>query len=95
MGPIPACARAQHGRAISTEVHHAEKFTTRAQPVPIESNAVPDRWNFLTVYERPAFRVFDHTGEGAPFGRAHELGTSRQKIGMTGYRHISAYEAGR
>jgi hypothetical protein len=43
MGPIPAWARSRRDRAFSTEVHHAEKFTTRAQPRPIESNAVPDR----------------------------------------------------
>jgi hypothetical protein len=32
MGPIPAWARSRRDRAFSTEVHHAEKFTTRAQP---------------------------------------------------------------
>src|SRR3954462_4795085 len=41
-GLIPAWARSRADRAFSTEVHHAEKFTTRSQPRPIESNAVPD-----------------------------------------------------
>jgi len=47
MGPIPAWAQSRHDRAFSTEVHHAEKFTTRAQPDLIESNAVPDRLHCL------------------------------------------------
>src|ERR1700693_1775185 len=38
MGPIPAWARSRRDRAFSTEVHHAEKVTTRAQPAPIESD---------------------------------------------------------
>src|SRR6201990_977438 len=42
-GSYPRLARPVRDRAISTEVHHAEKFTTRAQPAQIESNAVPDR----------------------------------------------------
>src|SRR5712671_2151958 len=50
LGPV------QTDRAFSTEVHHAEKFTTRAQPGPLESNAVPDRRNSLTVYESGPFR---------------------------------------
>src|SRR5438046_10293937 len=57
MGPIPAWARARRDRAFSTEIHHAEKFTTRAQPAPRESNAVPDRTCSLTDYERGPFRA--------------------------------------
>jgi hypothetical protein len=34
MGPIPAWARSRHDRALTTEVHHAERFATRAQPDP-------------------------------------------------------------
>src|SRR5260221_14791839 len=73
MGPIPAWARSRHDRAFSTEVHHAEKFTTRAQPAPIESNAVPDRRHSLTDYEREPFRAFPVSARPAPFGRAQSL----------------------
>jgi hypothetical protein len=71
LGPAEKC-----GRAISTEVHHAEKFTTRAQPASIESNAVPDRWNSLTVYESPAFRAFIVVRQSVLFGRAQTLAIS-------------------
>src|SRR6478672_4311232 len=37
-GSYPRLARSRDDRAFSTEVHHAEKFTTRAQPRPLESN---------------------------------------------------------
>src|SRR4030081_2289978 len=73
MGPIPAWARSRHDRAFSTEVHHAEKFTTRAQPAPIESNAVPDRAISLTVYERGRFHAVQETLAPAIFGRAQSL----------------------
>src|SRR5712672_2460486 len=73
MGPIPAWARSRHDRAFSTEVHHAEKFTTRAQPAPIESNAVPDRPHSLTVYEREPFLAFPESDQPALFGRAQSL----------------------
>src|ERR1700722_15705420 len=73
MGPIPAWARSKHDRAFSTEVHHAEKFTTRAQPASIESNAVPDRPPSLTVYERGLFRAFLESGRPVLFGRAQCL----------------------
>src|SRR3954449_4353862 len=76
MGPIPAWARSRHDRAFSTEVHHAEKFTTRAQPVPLESNAVPDEAHSLTVYERGPFRAFGESPEPALFGRAQSLITA-------------------
>src|SRR6185369_16955193 len=76
MGPIPAWARSRLDRAFSTEVHHAEKFTTRAQPALIESNAVPDRAHSLTVYERGAFRAFSDSVRPALFGRAQALATS-------------------
>src|ERR1700737_2036876 len=76
MGPIPAWARSRHDRAfLSTEVHHAEKFTTRAQPGPIESNAVPDRLHSLTDYERAPFRALPESVQPAPFRRAQSLVT--------------------
>src|SRR6478752_10204969 len=73
MGPIPAWAQAGRDRAFSTEVHHAEKFTTRAQPAPIESNAVPDRSCCLTDYERGPFRACSEWAGPALFGRAQSL----------------------
>jgi hypothetical protein len=41
MGLNPPLGLGMEDRAISTEIHHAEKTTTRAQPEPVESNAVP------------------------------------------------------
>src|SRR5215218_8232057 len=73
MGPIPAWARSRHDRAVSTEVHHAERFTTRAQPGSIESNVVPDRAKSLTVYERGRFPALRETLAPAIFGRAQSL----------------------
>src|SRR5258706_2030975 len=73
MGPIPAWARTRRDRAFSTEVHHAEKFTTRAQPALIESNAVPDRPYSLTGYERGPFRALRESLRPALFGRAQRL----------------------
>src|SRR6202048_3408021 len=96
MGPIPAWARSRHDRAfLSTEVHHAEKFTTRAQPRPIESNAVPDGRNSLTVYERGCFHASREMLAPAIFGRAQSLIRPDQKIGMTGSGHNRAYVEGR
>jgi len=91
MGPIPAWARARRDRAFSTEVHHAEKFTTRAQPIPIESNAVPDRAHSLTDYERAPFRALRKTTAPALFGRAQSLITPAQNVGMTDCRHNYAH----
>src|SRR5215212_9182718 len=83
MGPIPAWARTRHDRAFSTEVHHAERFTTRAQPGQVESNAVPDRAQSLTVYERGAFWGLVDSVKAAPFGRAQTLIRPAQNAGMT------------
>src|SRR5476649_1635889 len=94
MGPIPAWARSEHDRAFSTEVHHAEKFTTRAQPGPIESNAVPDRSHSLTDYERGPFRGLPKSGAPALFGRAQGLGISDEIISKTGCRHNDAHAKG-
>src|SRR6202040_2871687 len=45
------------------------KFTTRPQPGPIESNAVPDRRHCLTVYESANFRRWREISRTAPFRR--------------------------
>src|SRR6266576_1168032 len=95
MGPIPGRARARRDRAFSTEVHHAEKFTTRAQPAPRESNAVPDRPCSLTDYERGPFRAFPQSPRPALFGRAQSLIIPAQNEGTTGSRHNLAYRTGR
>src|ERR1700694_4294395 len=76
MGPIPAWARSRHDRAFSTEVHHAEKITTRAQPDTIESNAGPDRRHPLTDYDGGPFRALREKAEPALFGRAQSLAIS-------------------
>src|SRR5258708_26834273 len=73
MGLNPRLGPVQTDRAFSTEVHHAEKFTTRAQPGPIESNAVPDRWNSLTDYESGPFRALREKVPPALFGRAQSV----------------------
>ena len=95
MGPIPAWAQAGRDRAFSTEVHHAEKFTTRAQPVPVESNAVPDRSSSLTDYERGPFRIFPESPRPALFGRAQSLVISAQNEGTTDSGHNRAHGEGR
>src|SRR5437763_14021146 len=94
MGPIPAWARPRHDRAFSTEVHDAERFTARAQPGPIESNAVPDRRISLTVYERGRFPVLREMLAPAIFGRAQSLAMPDQKMGMTGSRHNPCLRGG-
>src|SRR4051794_15217221 len=82
MGPIPAWARCRHHRAFLTEVHHAERFTTRAQPGSVESNAVPDGMCRLTVYERGCFRAARDRPSPALFRRAQELVISDENLGM-------------
>src|ERR1700733_6628318 len=72
---IPPRARGRRGRAFSTEVPPAREFTTRAQPAPIESNAVPDRARCLTDYERGCFRALSERAKTALFGRAQNLVT--------------------
>src|SRR3954454_13457249 len=75
MGLIPRLGPVQTDRTFSTEVHHAEKVTTRAQPCPIESNAVPDRRHSLTVYESGPFRPMREGTRTAPFRRAQGMGS--------------------
>src|ERR1700712_2693152 len=96
MGPIPAWARSRHDRAfLSTEVHHAEKFTSRAQPGPLESNAVPERRNSLTVYESGPFRGLRKKPAPALFRRAQSVTRHARILGMTESRHIPAQRSGR
>src|SRR5260370_36621502 len=91
MGPIPAWARSRLDRAFSTEVHHAEKFTTRAQPAPVESNAVPDRSRSLTDYERGPFRALRESVRPALFGRAQGLATAPNTEARPGPEHNRAH----
>src|SRR3982074_2055356 len=72
-GSYPRLARPGHARAISTEVHHAEKFHYAGTADLIESNAVPDRRYSLTVYESAPFRGSAGSGSPALFGRAQNL----------------------
>src|SRR4029077_1921467 len=95
MGPIPAWARSRHDRAFSTEVHHAERFTTRAQPRPLESNAVPDGRNCLTVYESGPFRPPGEKGRPAPFRRAQSIITPAQNVSRSDSGHNPAQHKGR
>src|SRR5437763_12788937 len=94
MGPIPAWARARRDRAFSTEIHHAEKFATRAQPAPRESNAVPDRPCSLTDYERGRFRGFPESPRPALLGRDQSLIISAQHEGTPRSRHKRACRTG-
>src|SRR3954466_13518655 len=94
-GSYPRLGPVQTDRAFSTEVHHAEKFTTRAQPGPLESNAVPDRRNSLTVYESGPFRPLRQKPRPAPFGRAQSVITSAQDMSMSDSRHNPAHGSGR
>jgi hypothetical protein len=73
MGLGPRLGPVQAVRAFSTEVHHAEMFTTRAQPGPLESNAVPDRSQSLTDYECGSFRPLRELHLPAPFRRAQSV----------------------
>src|SRR5437868_11309706 len=57
-------------RAIWTDVTTRRGFTTRAQPGPVESNAVPERRHSLTVYESGPFRLSRTHAGSALFGRA-------------------------
>src|SRR3954469_3196689 len=94
-GSYPRLARSRADRTFSTEVHHAEKFTTRSQPRPIESNAVPDGGISLTVYERGSFRALREMLAAAIFGRAQSLIRPAQNVSRTGFGHNRAYGEGR
>src|SRR5215471_6485767 len=87
MGPIPAWARSGRGRAFLDWFATREKFTTRAQPGPLESNAVPERAACLTDYESGGFRVWRVLCCSALLRRAQYVTISDQKTGMTGCGH--------
>src|SRR5664279_213312 len=87
MGLIPAWARSRHDRAYRLRFTTRRKFTTRAQPRPVESNAVPDQPGSLTDYERARFRALRESIRPAPFGRAQMLITHGQNMGMSDSRH--------
>src|SRR6187402_135980 len=93
MGPIPAWARSGRGRAF-LDWFATEKFTTRAQPRPIESNAVPDRAACLTDYENGCFRVWRVLRCSALLRRAQYVTMSDQNTGTTGCRHNDAHASG-
>src|SRR6201995_1324449 len=56
-GSYPRYCPVRTDRAFSTEFTTRRKFTTRPQPGPVESNAVPVRGNCLTNYESGYFRT--------------------------------------
>src|SRR5215216_5936749 len=89
MGICPRLGPVHTDRAFSTEVHHAEMFTTRAQSGPLESNAVPDRSRSLTVYESGSFRPLRELHVPAPFGRAQSVVRNAQIVGRAGQRQRS------
>src|SRR5450755_421959 len=75
MGPIPAWARPGRYRAFFRLRHTTrESFTTRAQPRPIESNAVPDRVWCLTNDEHGYFTGLPRRFPDVPFRRAQRMG---------------------
>src|SRR5882724_12911666 len=73
-GSYPRLGPVQTDRAFLSRLRFTTKFTTRAQPWPIESNAVPDRRNSLTVYESGPFRPLRAGTRPAPFRRAQGVG---------------------
>src|SRR5664279_1521426 len=95
MGLIPAWARSRHDRAYRLRFTTRREFTTRAQPGPIESNAVPERPCSLTDYERARFRALRESVPPALFGRAQKLIALGQNIGMSDSRHNRAHREGR
>src|SRR5512141_3434795 len=87
MGPIPAWARSRHDRAYRLRFTTRREFTTRAQPGPLESNAVPDRSGSLTDYEGAPFRAWRESLPPALFGRAQNVIMPVQNTGMSGPGH--------
>src|SRR3954468_14539086 len=68
-GSYPRLARCATGRS-RLRFTTRRKFTTRAQPALVESNAVPDRRHSLTDYESASFRGLAGSLPPALFGRA-------------------------
>jgi len=72
----PRLGSIQAWPSISTEVHHAERLTARAQPVQVESNAVPEPRRGPTGREGGAFgRLACSAGTGC-FRHAQTWGTA-------------------
>src|SRR4051812_11540926 len=94
-GYCPRLGPVQTDRAFSTEIHHAAMFTTRAQPGPIESNAVPDRSRSLTDYESGPFRPLRELHVPAPIRRAQSVVRPAQTVGRPDRRHTPAQRPGR
>src|SRR6059058_1750688 len=86
-GSYPRLGPVQTDRAFSTEVHHAEMFTTRAQPGPLESNAVPDRDRSLTDYESDPFRPLRELHVPAPIRRAQSVVRFAQFVSSSEPQH--------
>src|SRR3974390_711466 len=95
MGPIPAWARSRHDRAYRLRFTTRREFTTRAQPGPLESNAVPDGSGSLTDYERAPFRAWRESVPAALSGRAQNLIMSDQNTGRSDSRHNAAHRESR
>src|SRR6202012_979791 len=73
MSPIPAWPGHDATGRCRLRFTTRREFTTRAQPGPLESNAVPDRGISLTDYESGCFRALREERQTAPFGRAQSL----------------------
>src|SRR5580698_4060581 len=93
--PIPAWARSRRDRACRLRFTTRREFTTRAQPGPLESNAVPDRGISLTDYERGPFRALRERAQTALFGRAQSLAMPAQNVSRAGGRRYAAHGKGR
>src|SRR5437762_2359544 len=94
MGPIPAWPGPDVAGRFSTGSPRGRKFTTRAQPGPLESNAVPDRACCLTDYENGCFRVGRVLLCSALLRRAQNVVRPAQNMGTTGCRHNVAHGSG-
>src|ERR1700761_8987418 len=91
MSPIPAWARSRRDRACRLRFTTRREFTTRAQPGPLESNAVPDRGISLTDYESGCFRALREELQTAPFGRAQSLAMPAQNVSRAAQGQITAH----
>src|SRR5215217_3191463 len=83
MGIVPAWARFRPTGRSRLRFTTRRMFTTRAQPGPLESNAVPDRSRSLTDYESGPFRSLRELHVPAPFGRAQSVVRIAQIVGST------------
>src|SRR5215468_9361077 len=95
MGPIPAWARFRRTGRSRLRFTTRRSFTTRAQPGPLESNAVPDRLGYLTVYESGRFRPLREMPRRAPFRRAQSVIRPAQIVSRSDSGHNRAQWQGR